>query len=152
MPRIINYWADSASNTGASYPAIVVTAGYKVTRVEVRGSIGLPTVTVTPPVVLGSETMWGIQAIPNGNTPLTLPADISNNDWLVTEVRGGTDILSAWTPAANSATLIAAGEISLTWSGQLKVSVDTAIMFTTGPTVGSPSGWWTFGSINVFYA
>ncbi|MDE3076015.1 MAG: hypothetical protein KGJ86_11355 [Chloroflexota bacterium] len=152
MAVIQSAWADGAPSTGGQGAAVIISSGFKLCRVEVRGAVTQPGLAAVQADWFEDAQMWGIQAIPNGSPTLVLPADIGSPDWLAFEARPPGEVVADWAPNTATAAALTAGGFRLTWAGQLFVSGDTYISFVHGLLIPSSPGWLTYGSIRAWYA
>lgn len=154
MPALIGIinWAQT-SNTGSGNLAIItLPAGIKLLRAEVHGTVTHPIATATTSgPQFDSPLMWGIQAIPHGNTPLALPANITAADWLVVEAHQPAEVVAAWAPSTATVAIGTGGGFSLRWSGQAVYSGSTDVVFTDGQATGFTEVWESFGVMKVWY-
>lgn len=148
---IINW--EQTSATGGGNLAIVSLAGLgKLLRVEARGGISFPfgTTTDTGPG-FDVATMFGIQAIPHGNTPLALPANITAADWLVVQQRVPGEGVAAFSPSTDTAAAAAGGGYSMDWAGQQYYGADTDVVFTDGQSSGFTDAWRNWGTMRIWW-
>lgn len=148
---IIN-WEQTTPTGGGNLASIALLGLHKILRVEARGGITFPFITTTDTGPgLNDAVMFGIQAIPHGNTPLALPANITAADWLVVEQRQPGEGILAWTPATNTVAAAAGGGFRMDWAGQKFFGADTDLVFTDGQSTGFTETWENFGSMRVWY-
>src|SRR5487761_1909888 len=106
---IIN-WEQTSPTGGGNLAILTVNPLTKLLRVEARGAITYPVATVTDTANgFANPVMVGIQAIPHGNTPLALPANITAADWLIVEQRTAGEASAAWAPDTDTAAVFAGG-------------------------------------------
>lgn len=148
---IIN-WEQTTPTGGGNLASITLLGLNKILRVEARGGITFPigTTTATGPGFTVA-TMFGIQAIPHGNTPLALPANITAADWLVVEQRIPGEGVIGWSPSSNTAAAGAGGGFSMDFAGQKHYGADTDLLFTDGQSSGFTETWRCWGSMRVWY-
>jgi hypothetical protein len=148
---IIN-WAQTSDTTTGDLAIITVTGAFKLLRAEMHGANTFPITTSTVSgTQLSSPYMWGIQAIPHGNTPLALPANITAADWLVVEAHTPGELGVAWAPSTDTVAFASGGGYSLRWSGQQVFSASTDIIFTTGQASGFSGTLESFGVMKIWY-
>jgi hypothetical protein len=130
---------DTSAVTVGSYNLVVLTGPFKVQRIVVTGAISFPSEALVAGDFFLNPLLLGVQAIPNGNTPLTLPSAIGNSEFLVVEAYRPQNAFAAWAPSTDTAEAIGGGEFSLTWAGQAYYAGTTDFLFTTGLQNGSES-------------
>jgi hypothetical protein len=148
---IIN-WAQTSDTGGGNLALINLSTPFKLLRVEVHGTVSHAVGNLPPTgVQFDGSLMWGIQAIPHGNTPLALPNNITAADWLVVEAQRPTEVTAAWSPNSSTAAVATAGGFSLRWAGQMAFGASTDILFTDGQATGFTNTWESFGTMKVWY-
>lgn len=150
--RAIINWSQTSPTGGGNLAIISLIGLHKILRAEVHGAITNPISTST---VSGSQfsspLMWGIQAIPHGNTPLALPSNITAADWLVVEAHQPSEIVAAWAPSSATVAVASGGGFSLKFAGQKAINADTDVVFTDGQDSGFSTTWESFGTLEVWY-
>lgn len=134
-----NSHQDTAAVTVGSYSLIVLTGPFKVQRVEVTGAISFPSESLVSGDFFLNPLLLGVQAIPNGNTALTLPSAQGNAEFLTVEAYRPQNAFAAWAPSTDTAEAIGGGDFALTWAGQAYYAGTTDFIFTTGLQNGSES-------------
>lgn len=148
---IIN-WEQTSPTGGGNLAILTVNPLTKLLRVEVRGAITYPASTYTSSATgYANPVMYGIQAIPHGNTPLALPANITAADWLVVEQREPGEASIAWAPSTDTSAAFAGGGYSLDWAGQKYYNADTDLVITDGQSAGYSLTWMNFGTMRIWY-
>lgn len=148
---IIN-WEQTSPTGGGNLAILTVNPLTKLLRVEARGAITYPATTATDTSNgFANPVLLGIQAIPHGNTPLALPANITAADWLVVEQRTPGEGVTSWAPDTDTAALFGGGGYSLDWAGQKYYSADTDLVLTDGQSAGYSLTWMNFGSMRIWY-
>jgi hypothetical protein len=148
---IIN-WEQTSPTGGGNLAILTVSPLTKLLRVEARGAITYPATTFTDTAVgFANPVMVGIQAIPHGNTPLALPANITAADWLTVEQRTAGEASIAWAPDTDTAAGFAGGGYSIDWAGQKYFSANTDLVFTDGQSTGYSLTWMNFGTMRIWY-
>jgi hypothetical protein len=151
LTAIIN-WAQTSPTGGGSLALIALPAGIKLLRAEVHGAITNPIATSTVTgTQFSSPLMWGIQAIPHGNTPLVLPNNITAADWLTVEAHQPSEIVAAWAPSSATVAIGSGGGFSLKWSGQAEYAAATDVLFSDGQATGFSTSWESFGTLKLWY-
>lgn len=148
---IIN-WQQTSPTGGGSLASISLIGLHKILRVEARGGIAFPfgTTTDTGPG-FDVATMFGIQAIPHGNTPLALPSNITAADWLVVQQRVPGEGVAAFSPSTDTAAAAAGGGFAMDWAGQRAYNADTDLVFTDGQSTGFTDTWRCWGTMRVWF-
>lgn len=150
--RAIINWSQTSPTGGGNLANVTLLGLKKMLRAEVHGAITNPISTST---VSGSQfsspLMWGIQAIPHGNTPLALPSNITAADWLVVEAHQPSEIVAAWAPSTDTVAVASGGGFSLEWAGQKFIGADTDVLFTDGQDSGFSTTWESFGTMTLWY-
>lgn len=148
---IIN-WEQTTATGGGQLASISLIGLHKILRVEARGGITFPvgTTTVTG-LGFSVATMFGIQAIPHGNTPLALPSNITAADWLVVQQRDPGEGVLAWAPSSATAAAAGGGGFSMDWAGQKAYNADTDLVFTDGQSTGFTDTWRCWGTMRVWF-
>lgn len=143
---------DGSPGTGGNYGPASYGAGYKLTRVEVRGAVIFTPGTVTTSPSEQSPVVWGIQQIPFGGTPASIAtlASWDGGEWLKAEAHVPDEIAFSWAPSTDSAGAIAAGPIRLTWVGQLYAAGPTSVYFSVGQPYTSGDEWEIYGSLRAW--
>lgn len=150
--RAIINWSQTAPTGGGNLALINIPSAFKLLRAEVHGAVTNPIATSTVTgTQFSSPLLFGIQAIPHGNTPLALPANITAADWLVVEAHQPSEIVAAWAPSSATVAIGSGGGFSLKWRGQQAFSASTDILFTDGQDAGFSTTWESFGTLTVWY-
>jgi hypothetical protein len=148
---IIN-WQQTSPTGGGNLASISLLSLNKILRVEAHGGITFPIITTTSTGPgLNDAVMMGIQAIPHGNTPLALPANISAADWLLVEQRIPGEGVLGWAPSTATAAATAGGGFRMDWTGQKFYGASTDLVFTDGQSTGYTGVWESFGTMRVWY-
>lgn len=152
-PSLISVaWADQSVNSGASYGGISFAADTKFTRIEVNIGFSAEPITLStasPPNV--DNVLWGIQAIPAGNTPIVLPSGLNDAGWLNVAAEQPVHNSIAWAPSTDDAgySFLAGGKI--TWAGQYIVFGQTDVYFTWGKILSTVADLAFYGCMNIWY-
>jgi hypothetical protein len=145
-------WAQTSNTTPGDLGIITVTGAFKLLRVEMHGAHTDPITTATTSgSQLNSPFVWGIQAIPHGNTPLALPANITAADWLVVQAHEPGELGVFWAPSTDTVAFDVGGGYHLRWSGQQAYAASTDIIFTTGQWTGFSTSSESFGTMRIWY-
>lgn len=125
--------------------------GAKITRISVRAELTSSVNSLTTGTSLTSPIMAGIQAIPHGNTPLSLPGDINNSSWLLVEALNLGDICPTWAPSSDTGVYAPCAGLALDWYGQQPYFGNTDFWFSTGAQAGSSPTFQIAGTISVYF-
>lgn len=123
----------SSPDTGHQYGPYNLGSCGKLLHVTATLSHSYPGVTLASNGTLSFGILWGLQWVPHGNSPLTLPADAFEPSFLWAEYAAydkASDL--AWTPAANSASFSTLTTVSKEWRGQLPINQNIDLYVTTG--------------------
>ena len=143
-------WTDVTLQAPHSGSAITLGGPIKLFHAEVNATFASAGLTFESGDFFIPSFMWGIQAIPAGDTPVTLPTDLNDNVWLVVEGGESGTAAATWAPSSDTAAILLSTTIELKWSGQLFLAVDTAIYFTTGLLPGAAGDLVTGGTMTVW--
>jgi hypothetical protein len=116
-----------------------------------KGAISFPGEALVEANWFGYPILMGIQAIPNGDTPLTLPADIGDSQFLQVEAWQPENAFATWEPNTATAAAIGGGKFSLTWAGQAYYAGTTDFLFTTGLQTGGSETFLIALSTTIWY-
>ena len=154
MPsRATTYWYDTEANDGNSYGTQVIGSGNILCRVEVRGAIAFPIGSLTADGAgFSLDTMHGLQLLINDSSLLTLPADITDSRWLTVEAHVPTEVVAVWAPSSDTAGSAVGGPIRLSWAGQMPLTDDMELAYTTGTLGAATDGWFMYGTMQVWVA
>jgi hypothetical protein len=109
---------------------------YKLLRVQIDISFGFPGTNLSPSAILLAETVWGVQYGVSGYTPLVLPGDMSNFQYLITDLAVGDSTgVGAWTPPTNDVGVISFATLSRKWYGQRVIENDVDLWVNYNPIV-----------------
>ena len=151
MSIIRNSWADGGQVGPGNYGTITIAGAHKLCYVRVAGAIVLGTSDVTDADNGHSSVLIGVQGVPSGNTPLTLPSDLGNSAFLVAVARTPSEIAVAWAPNTDTAAFVGGGAAALEWSGQLVQTGAIDYYFTTGRFASFTDTWQAFGTMEIGY-
>jgi hypothetical protein len=143
-------WADTSPNNGTTYGGIDLAGYAKLTHVRVQGTFSNAATTVgTTTEGFTSNSLWGIQFIPTGNAPLTLPGDINNQAFLAVGAPHQTTLNAAWAPSSDVAGFVGSFPFEIEWAGQLPFYSPLSVLFTTGQILAGGAGFLYYGSMEV---
>jgi hypothetical protein len=148
---------DGFSEVQNNYFGILIGAGYKVTKVQVKGSIALEAQTLSPPSDGGSFIDWladGIQYGTLGYTPYDISpaADLDDSTWWDVSQTLPTPSEAVWAPDTDSAGLLDRYIVSRTVYPQYLVpSGGVEIYYSVGNSDTPSVGYKLFASCRVWY-
>jgi len=88
--------------------------------------------------VLNFGIVWGVQWVPHGNSPLALPADAFEANFLWAEYAiKDTGVNVAWTPDTSPGAYIALTSVEEQWRGQYPIGQNIDLYLTTAYAISS---------------
>lgn len=135
-------WGNNATsaNTNFEWGPSTLTGVYKLLRVQIDISFGFPGEDLLPAANILALTAWGVQYVNSGDSPLTIPGDLSSFQYLITDLSiGDSTGVAAWTPPTNDVGVISFATLHREWYGQRVIEGDVDLWVNYAPIVSGGS-------------
>lgn len=151
--RLVEEFYDGISfNTGADYGPISIGGPFKLFEINFRGALIYEQGNFTAGDEYGDAVLWGLQNVATGAGPLPILTNLNTPNFLVAEAHVPDEISIVNSPASNTAGVVVAGPVRLTWRGQLYFADNTDFYFSTGQGAALGAEWAIDGSFTVIYS
>jgi hypothetical protein len=150
--RVFAFFDNAGSpSSGQQFGSFPLGFVNKIYRVNVVGAVSTVIGTAVTGDVQEDPILFGIQYGASGYTPLNLPADSENLQFLALENLEAAGIGITWAPNTATAASGAGGGFRLSWSGQKFIGFNADTYVTFGHTFTSAISWLAMGTIEVLY-
>lgn len=153
MPSRIFNWFDNVGSPSGNY----VTGPYelgsvnKLIRVRVRMAIVFDPETIGTSTEIVIPIVMGVQYGDAGYTPLNLPADADNGQFLAVEGFSSSVGTATWAPATDAAGYLAITGARLDYAGQNYVGNSIELYVNVQSTFTSSAAWTTSGTLEAIF-
>jgi hypothetical protein len=148
-PSVSAFSGTSQLNIGPfAVPSVV-----KFLRAEVRGRANFQGGLFGATSVEANFTLWGLQQIASGGSPLDVVTSTDDDHWLIREQLGSQAVRDFWAPSTDTAAVLQGDPTDADWAGNLVIgaSIDLYLSMRapTGVAVGNMN---YFGSIRFWWS